>query len=80
MADQTRQSDAYAADPEPRRSRRLRLNAQTFKPDPQLEQLLALPEDQRAPLLTGNPTLRTSLAMYVESKAAAEQWHKENPQ
>ncbi len=70
----------YSAMDEPRRARRLRLNAATFKADPQLEQVLALPEDQRASLLTGNPTLRTSLGMYVESKAAAEQWHKENPQ
>ena len=71
-------SEAYESSVPQRRIRRLESLAKSYRPNPNLEKLIALRAEDPATfkqLMT--PTRRLELAVYEDCKAAHEQWKKE---
>jgi hypothetical protein len=74
-------SAAYAESVPERRNRRLESIAQSYKPNPDLEQLIALrtadPETYKQLMTPARRSRRLELAQYEAIKAAHMQWQKE---
>ncbi len=72
-------SAAYASSVPQRRSRRLESLARSYRQNPNLERLIALrTEDPETFKKLMTPTRRLELAVYEDTKAAHEQWEKED--
>jgi hypothetical protein len=58
--------------------RRIEKIARHYQPNPQMERILAMPEDKREALLATSTTPRLSLGGYREMKAAYERMEARN--